>query len=166
MRTGYTTHHVSLQYLYNDSLRKLIPFLRPIRKVLLFQRQAPVKPQWNIDPQKTWMQHNEHTCTHDTWSNSQWKKYKNGTMQIYPITTRGNDTWYWILNNHEPHARCMHCTHTVYSWPHMRGEFRFKFFFIQFLFMGSGVYVISFNFNLHVHCTCIIIWQWWNMAHV
>ena len=39
------------------------------------------------------------------------KKYKNGTMQIYSIMTRGNGKWYLVLNNHEPHAHCMHCTH-------------------------------------------------------
>ena len=59
MQAGYTAHYhhrVSPPYLHKDSLRKL-----------LFQRRAPVKPQWNVN-----LQHNEHI--HDTRSNSQWKK--------------------------------------------------------------------------------------------
>ena len=73
--------------------------------------------QWNhseiLTPKNMNMQRNEHTCTHDTRSNSQWRKYKNSAMQIYPITTRRNGTWYCILNNHEPRAHCMHCTHSL-----------------------------------------------------
>ena len=106
------------------------------------------------------MQHNEHT--HDTRSNSQWKKYEYGTMQICPITTRGNATWYWVLNNHEPCA-------SVYSWLHgrslctyiymymyvqiikyiaMRGEFPFKTLCRQFLFMWSGLGSIALYLSI------------------
>ena len=112
MQAGYTTHRVSAAYLYNDSLKKLISLSRPIRKALLFQRRAPVKPQWNIN-----MQHNEHV--YDTRSNSQWKKYKNGTMQIYPSRRAEMpcDTGSWITMNHV-HTACI--AHTVYIWPHGR----------------------------------------------
>ena len=101
----YTTIH----------LRNWFPFPDPL-EIRFYSKD---EHQWNHSettvkhrpPKNMNMQHNEHI--HDTRSNSQWKIYKNGTMQIYPITMRWNATWYWILNNHEPRARCMHCTHSL-----------------------------------------------------
>ena len=64
----------------------LIPFPRPNRKVLelLFQRRAPVKLQWNIDPPKIMNMQHIHNWTANNKNN------KIATMQIYPITTRRN----------------------------------------------------------------------------
>ena len=101
--------------------------------------------QWNHSetstPKSMNMQHNEHT--HDTRSNSQWKKYKNGTMQIYPITTRGNGTWYWVLNNHEPRARCMHCTHSLQlTVPH--GRSLCTYMYSTYMYMYVHVPIIKY----------------------
>ena len=83
IQAGYTSHRVSLPYLYNNSLRKLI----------LFQDGH----QWNHSetstPKHMNMQHNEHI--HDTRSNSQWRKYKNGTCAN--LSNHDARKWHVIL---------------------------------------------------------------------
>ena len=156
MNAGYTTHRVVPPYLYNDSLRKLIPFPR----TMIWERWFFSKDghQWNHSettakhgPSKNMnMQHNEH----DTRSNSQWKKYKMGTMQIHPITMHRNGTWYWVLNNHEPHnyAHCMHCTHSLQlaDWWTLCTNV-----YVRII----HVHTCTCMYTVHVHCTLEIQFQ-------